>query len=1079
MLQIFDKINKIYQTLEENDDVMVENGQKAFRILVKVESMIEVFAKTRYHNTIESTSFGENVFLYTITPEELDEDHYYNAIFANPDKIQTGLTWRFDSLLSTEKPTEKIKNPCNVLTFYSYKGGMGRTTTLCSYAIHLAQSGKKVVIIDCDFEAPGFFNFFNINDKQAQKSGLVEYLLDKDFLGKENVKLVDDYLIPINIANNNAKADIFVLPAGNLSYANIPNSENGVFSKENETLNKNLYHYIHGLARLNMANTHNMLMQFRELFEDLVRELDLTEEDYILIDSRTGFNEIFGITALHLSDLVVGFFGSSEQTRAGLYFLLDKYQALQALPECPKLVLINAIIPNNITTSKIFEDSFKRLLANYKDEKESDWDILGSVPTFQLHENKVLKELGVQFYEQDELNLQKEKELHALIQHKKFINDDGKEQAFEDLSLIFNQLDVFTTQYIAPVFDVNTLNIAQLREIVLKHLNTLLAQYPETGTVAIFAEDKPIDVPTFFYRDCMKELFKKEKFIIQGFKGSGKTYLYKALKDTTITGIILKKADINNVEEYKFIDIIETKGGTNNDKKCPFEKSEIQEINNFHDFWKVYMWSSIMLDTSFEVEIQAFRLAFPQAELAQDIVLLKKSVNKEKKIIFKKYLDRDENMVLIERDLKNLNDFLETKKIKLFVLFDQLDKIANLVDWSKFITPLVEFWRDNYNKEHYNNIFPKIFIRTDIINRITTNNSLSLIKTAVVPIEWKPIEMYAYFFKLVFSEEKSKQAFFKLMKEYKQYDTSYIGDIEEIVANNKQLPLDIDKVKSLLNTFFGSDIKSPKGLSLGDPFTFFFANFSNADETISLRPFINLISGAVSNGLQNILPNYKNASDGNSDEITPIFPQFENNPPLMPILHYCYTTDSTVRDKATKEHFEDLTNESGNEGLQNTIAYLKSLPKGSLYKKVVLTNVEMDNLLEEVINFPEYKNQMSSKISVIDLKNLLVINGITYKNEQNKNYRFAQMYKYWLGLTSRSEDSLRIGQKLKDRITKLNSGGFGFVATGYKSPQLFFHASNLTGARFDELKIDDLVEFIVAKNEKGLIATQIRKIAEL
>ncbi len=1069
MLQIFDKINTIYQTLENNDNVVIENGQKEFRILLKVESMIEVFVKTKHHNGIDKLSFGENVFLYAITPEELDDDHYYNAIFANPNKVQTGLTWRFDSLLSKENNIEKIKNPCNILTFYSYKGGMGRTTTLCSYAIHLAQRGKKVVIIDCDFEAPGFFNFFNIQEKQAQKNGLVEYLLDKDFLGKENVNLKENYLIPINI-DNNSDSNIFVLPAGNLSYTTIQHSEN-------ETLNKNLYHYIHGLARLNLSNTYNILTQFRELFKDLVQTLNLSKDDYILIDSRTGFNEIFGITALNLSDLIVGFFGSSEQTRPGLYFLLDKYQELQALPESPKLVLINSIIPNNAIVSKNFEDSFKRLLVNYKDEKESDWDILGSVPTFQLHENRVLKELGVQFYEQDDLNTEKEKELQTLIKDKKFKDYEGKYQTFEDLSLIFKQLDTFTTHYVAPVFDVNILNIAELREVVLKHLAALLAQYPETGTVAIFAEDKAIDIHTFFYRDCMKELFKKEKFIIQGFKGSGKTYLYKALKDTEITKIILHRAGIHNTEEYKFIDIIETKGGTNNYKKCPFEKSEIQEIKNFHDFWKVYMWSSIMLDTSFEKEIRLFRENFPQTQLAEDTTFLEKSVDKEKKIIFKKYLDIDENMVLIERDLKNLNDFLEIKKIKLFVLFDQLDKIANLVDWSKFITPLVEFWRDNYNKQYYKNIFPKIFIRTDIINRITTNNSLSLIKTAIVPIEWSPIEMYAYFFKLVFSEEKSKQAFFKLMKEYQQYEMKYITDIESILMNNHQLPLDIDNIKILLNTFFGNDIKSPKGLSLGDPFKFFFANFSNADETISLRPFINLISGAVFNGLNNILPNYKNEREDNFDEITPIFPQFESNPPFIPILHYCYTTNSDIRDKATKEHFDDLTNEAGNEGLQNTIAYLKTLPKGNKYKKVVLTHIELDNLLEEVINSPEYKIEMKDKISVIDLKNLLVINGITYKDEQNKNYRFAQMYKYWLGLKSRTEDTLRIGKRLKNRITSLNiNRGFGFVATGYKSPELYFHATSLKGTYFDHLNIDDLVEFTVSKNERGLIATDVRKI---
>lgn len=1047
MLQIFDKITKIYQNLENNDNVIVENGKKAFRILLKIESMIEVFAKTKYANAIDVNSFGENVFIYTITPDELDDDHYYNAIFANPNKIQTGLTWRLDTLLSHENIVEKTKNPCNVLTFYSYKGGMGRTTALCSYAIHLAQQGKKVVIIDCDFEAPGFFNFFNVNNHQAPKSGLVEYMLDKDFLGKENVDLKENYLIPVRLNENSENPNIFVLPAGNLSYSSIHSEKDSLFNDENDSLNKNLYHYIHGLARLNLANTHNILLDFRELFNDLVASLPLTENDYILIDSRTGFNEIFGITALNLSDVIVGFFGSSEQTRAGLYFLLDKYQALQGFSECPKIVLINSIIPNNPQTSKIFEDSFKRLLTNYKDEKESDWDILGSVPTFQLHENKVLKEIGVQFYEQDELNYKKEQELQALIKNKKFIDYGGNEQAFEDLSHIFKQLDVFTTKYVEPIFDVNSLNIEQLRMVVLEHLARLLAQ-DESGTVAIFAEDKRIDVNTFFYRDCMKELFKKEKFIIQGFKGSGKTYLYKALKDNEINKMILHKAEIHNTEEYKFIDIVETKGGVDSYKKCPFEKSEIKEIKNFHDFWKVYMWSSVMLDTSFEDEIKLFRRDFPQNQLLEDAAFLAKSVDKEKKIIFKKYLDSDENMVLIERDLKNLNDFLEIKKLKLFILFDQLDKIANLVDWSKFITPLVEFWRDNYNKQHYKNIFPKIFIRTDIINRINTNNSLSLIKTAIVPIEWKQDEIYAYFFKLVFSEEKSKQAFFKLMIEYKQYSLQQINIIQNILDKDNQLPLDIDMLKLLLNTFFGNDIKSPKGISLGEPYRYFFMNFSNADNTFNLRPFINLISGTVLLALKNIHNLY------------------------FPIVHYRYSTDSNIRDKATEEHFKDLTVEEGNEALQNAIHYIKSSKIDRKYKKVVLTSVEMDTLLENIINFPDY--QMKDEIKITELRDLLVINGIAIHDEKNREYRFAQMYKYWLGLKSRKEDSLEIGQRLKNRIVTLQRNT-GFIATGYKSPNLIFSKNDFSG-NFHELRIDDIVEFTVTKNSIGLCATNVKKI---
>ena len=40
-------------------------------------------------------------------------------------------------------------------TFYSYKGGVGRSLALANLAYILAWEGRKVLIIDMDMEAPG------------------------------------------------------------------------------------------------------------------------------------------------------------------------------------------------------------------------------------------------------------------------------------------------------------------------------------------------------------------------------------------------------------------------------------------------------------------------------------------------------------------------------------------------------------------------------------------------------------------------------------------------------------------------------------------------------------------------------------------------------------------------------------------------------------------------------------------------------------------------------------------------------------------------------------------------------------
>src|SRR6478752_4132533 len=47
-----------------------------------------------------------------------------------------------------------------VVTFYSYKGGVGRTMAVANVAVQLALWGHRVLAVDMDLEAPGLDEFF-------------------------------------------------------------------------------------------------------------------------------------------------------------------------------------------------------------------------------------------------------------------------------------------------------------------------------------------------------------------------------------------------------------------------------------------------------------------------------------------------------------------------------------------------------------------------------------------------------------------------------------------------------------------------------------------------------------------------------------------------------------------------------------------------------------------------------------------------------------------------------------------------------------------------------------------------------
>src|SRR3712207_1583100 len=68
-----------------------------------------------------------------------------------------------------------------IVTFYSYKGGTGRTLALASVAWILAANGKRVLAVDWDLESPGLHRYFHpfLTDKKLNNSrGVIDLIRD-------------------------------------------------------------------------------------------------------------------------------------------------------------------------------------------------------------------------------------------------------------------------------------------------------------------------------------------------------------------------------------------------------------------------------------------------------------------------------------------------------------------------------------------------------------------------------------------------------------------------------------------------------------------------------------------------------------------------------------------------------------------------------------------------------------------------------------------------------------------------------------------------------------------------------------
>ena len=65
---------------------------------------------------------------------------------------------------------------------------------------------------------------------------------------------------------------------------------------------------------------------------------------------------------------------------------------------------------------------------------------------------------------------------------------------------------------------------------------------------------------------------------------------------------------------------------------------------------------------------------------------------------------------------------------------------------------------------------------------------------------------------------------------------------------------------------------------------------------------------------------------------------------------------------------------------------------------------------------------------------------------------------------------------MQGTIKKLTDKNFGFISQEGEEKDLFFHANELQGVDFSELREGDAVTFEVTQSPKGPAATQVKKV---
>ncbi|MEJ2154925.1 MAG: hypothetical protein P8X96_06295 [Desulfobacteraceae bacterium] len=272
-----------------------------------------------------------------------------------------------------DQPTAKQSG--RIITFYSYKGGTGRTMALANVGCLLANQlpvDKKILMIDWDLEAPGLHHYFR--DRIAQKDlktsedvegrvpGLIDLFQELDRRtpedppesGTDEEKYADGALSQVQIDDYvlmTHEPNLFLMKAGAFD--------------ENYVDNTSTFDWEGLYARSPM------------LFISLAHKL-AEKYQYVLIDSRTGLTDTSGICTMLMPERLVLVFTPNRQSLAGVLDLVGNATEYRRQSEDLRPLMVFPL-PSRIEAS----EPERRELWRFGDK-----DISGYEPLFE----KVLTE---------------------------------------------------------------------------------------------------------------------------------------------------------------------------------------------------------------------------------------------------------------------------------------------------------------------------------------------------------------------------------------------------------------------------------------------------------------------------------------------------------------------------------------------------------------------------------------------------------------------------------------------------------------------------------------------------------------
>lgn len=208
------------------------------------------------------------------------------------------------------------------IVFFSIKGGVGRSTALAAAAWHLAQAGKRVLVLDLDLESPGLSSALLPPERQPMY-GITDWLVED--LVDNGAVVFDSMIATSNLSHD---GEIHVVPAHGAKHGE----------------------YVAKLGRVWMPKLlkdgarETWSARLGRLLQALEARI---QPDVVLIDSRSGIDEIASACITDMgANLILLFALEGDQTWNGYRMLFEQWQRAHVAETIrERLKIVGAVVP--------------------------------------------------------------------------------------------------------------------------------------------------------------------------------------------------------------------------------------------------------------------------------------------------------------------------------------------------------------------------------------------------------------------------------------------------------------------------------------------------------------------------------------------------------------------------------------------------------------------------------------------------------------------------------------------------------------------------------------------------------------